>query len=559
MNRSALMAIAAATVAGGVLYGQGTPVNLQPSTPGTQQVGNANISGKMIAGSVQAADSSPTAQVIVGNATSTTGANFGGFFRSDSVLGRALYGRASATSGTTHGVYGQSDSPGGRGVTGVAAAASGNATGVWGQTGSGTGRGVYGYTTNTSGVNYGVYGQTSSPNGFGVYSQGNMHSTGKITASGLTLSGTSESGPMLGVSNAAGFYSYGIHVTQNVGAGIFVQTANGKGIQSTSQTGGDFLGLGPTGYGVIGFANSTTGSTVGVLGESVSTTGTGVLARNLASLGESFALRAISTSVGGFAGHFDGKGADAVFIQNSGTGRGLKVSTTSDTGIWSTTTSGFAGVDGRNGLPSGYAVYGFNDASTGTPVGVAGQAGAGGFGVYSFGVLGASGSKAFRIDHPLDPENRYLMHYSTESPTPQNFYSGNVKTDARGKAWVELPSYFAEINTNFKYQLTVVDDNESDSFVQVKIGRKIAGNRFLIMSSEPNVEVSWRVEADRNDLWVRKYGAPTEVDKQPSEKGLYQHPELYGLGKEYGLNESRMTGAKKRAQRTAPNVPASKR
>lgn len=558
MNRSALMAIAAATVAGGVYYGQGTPVNLQPSTPGTQQVGNANISGKLIAGSVQAADSSPTAQVIVGNATSSTGANFGGFFRSDSVLGRALYGRASAPSGTTHGVYGQSDSPGGRGVTGVAAAAAGNATGVWGQTGSGTGRGVYGYTTNTSGVNYGVYGQTSSPNGFGVYSQGNMHATGIVTASGMALSGSSFVEPLLKVTNATSFYGNGLQIIQNVGIGINVQTTNGKGIQATAQTGGDFLGIGTAGYGVIGFANSASGNTVGVLGESISTSGIGVLARNSIGTGETYALQAISESTAGYAGHFDGKGIDSVFIRNSGTGRGLRASTTSDSAIWGTTTSGFAGVDGRTGLSGGYGVYGLNEASTGTPIGVAGQAGAGGFGVYSFGVLGASGSKAFRIDHPLDPENRYLMHYSTESPTPQNFYSGNVKTNAQGKAWVELPNYFAEINTNFKYQLTVVDDNESDSFVQVKIGRKIAGNRFLIMSSEPNVEVSWLVEADRNDLWIRKYGAPTEVDKQPSEKGLYQHPELYGLGKEHGINETKMTGAKGRPKRPAPHVPASK-
>ncbi len=102
MNRTMLFALAMSTaVAGGttLYYGQGTPVNLQPSTPGTQQVGHANVSGTILAGSIQANNSGPSAQVIVGNATSATGANFGGFFRSDSVLGRALYGRASATSG----------------------------------------------------------------------------------------------------------------------------------------------------------------------------------------------------------------------------------------------------------------------------------------------------------------------------------------------------------------------------------------------------------------------------------------------------------------------------
>jgi hypothetical protein len=35
-----------------------------------------------------------------------------------------------------------------------------------------------------------------------------------------------------------------------------------------------------------------------------------------------------------------------------------------------------------------------------------------GYGVYSLGRLGASGPKSFRIDHPDDPESRYLLHYS---------------------------------------------------------------------------------------------------------------------------------------------------
>jgi hypothetical protein len=151
-----------------------------------------------------------------------------------------------------------------------------------------------------------------------------------------------------------------------------------------------------------------------------------------------------------------------------------------------------------------------------------------GYGVYSSGDLVVLGNKSFLIDHPLDPENRYLRHYCTESPTPQNVYSGNVITDASGKAWVTLPEYFAEINVNFKYQLTVVDDHESASFVQVKIGREIRDNRFLIMSSAPHTKVSWRVEADRNDPWVRRHGAAAETDKPAHLRGTYLRPELYG-------------------------------
>jgi hypothetical protein len=60
------------------------------------------------------------------------------------------------------------------------------------------------------------------------------------------------------------------------------------------------------------------------------------------------------------------------------------------------------------------------------------------------------------------------------------------------------------------------------------VRQKIIDNRFQIRTSAPNVEVSWRVEADRNDLYVRHYKPMVEVDKEPSERGRYQHPELYG-------------------------------
>ena len=38
-------------------------------------------------------------------------------------------------------------------------------------------------------------------------------------------------------------------------------------------------------------------------------------------------------------------------------------------------------------------------------------------------------TKAFVIDHPLDPANKYLSHCSVESPDVMNLYNGNV---ARG-------------------------------------------------------------------------------------------------------------------------------
>lgn len=502
MTKISFLAMAAAAgVAGATfLYGAGTPVELQPATPGVTQVGNANVSGRILAGSIQAESSNPTAQAIVGNATSTTGATFGGFFRSDSPLGRALYGRASATSGTTHGVWGQSDSPGGRGVTGVAPATTGNATGVWGQTASTTGRGVYGYTTSATGVNYGVMGQSSSSSGFGVYSQGNMHATGTISGngSGVTqvnaalLGGFSPSAYLKSIPNPL---SLSGNSAGSIILGENTSTANGSAA-------------------VLGWSTALSGFTYGVSGRNYSTEGMAVFGWSSATSGP---------TLGGY------------FQTDSPGGRGVFGQATGSTG-------GTNGVRGQSTSTEGRGVLGWASAGSGSTYGVRGQSDSpAGYGVYSVGNTGASGTKSFRIDHPFDPENKYLLHYAAESPMPQNFYVGNVVTDAQGYAWVTLPDYFSEINRNFKYQLTVV----GKSFAQGVVWEEVKDNRFQIRTNAPNIKVSWRVDADRNDLFVRNRPPNDVVEKKGAERGTYQHPEFYGFGPERGMEHD---GEPKRQQ-----------
>jgi hypothetical protein len=136
----------------------------------------------------------------------------------------------------------------------------------------------------------------------------------------------------------------------------------------------------------------------------------------------------------------------------------------------------------------------------------------------------ATGIKAFRIDHPLDPANKYLNHFAMESPEVQNVYNGNIVTDANGKAVVKLPDYFAAINKDFKYQLTIIDESQ---FAMARVSRKIANNSFEIMTSVPNIEVSWQVTAIRSDKAVLKFAWPAEMNKPANEKGKYLDPELY--------------------------------
>ena len=63
---------------------------------------------------------------------------------------------------------------------------------------------------------------------------------------------------------------------------------------------------------------------------------------------------------------------------------------------------------------------------------------------------------SFKIDHPLDPANKYLCHSFVESPDMKNVYDGIVVLDRKGKAEIELPDWFGALNKDFRYQLTAI-------------------------------------------------------------------------------------------------------
>ena len=109
-----------------------------------------------------------------------------------------------------------------------------------------------------------------------------------------------------------------------------------------------------------------------------------------------------------------------------------------------------------------------------------------------------------------------------------NIYSGNVTTDELGLATVTLPDWFQAENTDFRYQLTVVDER----FAQAVISKKIANNQFTIHTNASNVQVSWQITAVRQDAYAKAHPMVVEQLKGDKERGFYQHPELYGQPKE---------------------------
>jgi hypothetical protein len=185
-----------------------------------------------------------------------------------------------------------------------------------------------------------------------------------------------------------------------------------------------------------------------------------------------------------------------------------------------------SGGNGSNLGGAGVAAYGGNGGGEG----IYAQAGSGadGYAGYFYGDVQVTGTLSkpggsFKIDHPLDPANKYLYHSFVESPDMKNIYDGTVVTDGSGAAIVTMPSWFEALNTDFRYQLTVIGQ-----FAQAIVASKVANGSFTIKTNKANVEVSWQVTGIRQDAWANAHRIPVEVDKAPRDQGHYIHPELFG-------------------------------
>jgi len=206
---------------------------------------------------------------------------------------------------------------------------------------------------------------------------------------------------------------------------------------------------------------------------------------------------------------------------------GLSVSSSGFTGALVQTTSAdpsSAAVDA--GDAAGFGVF----ASTATGTALFGTAstpavGWAGFFDGDVNVTGTlfKGAGAFRIDHPLDPENKYLSHSFVESPDMKNIYDGVAVLDAAGEAIVTLPDWFEALNQDFRYQLTPM----GAAFVPY-VAEEIAGNQFKIGGGIPGRKVSWQVTGIRHDAYANAHRIQVEELKPSAAMGTYLHPDAFG-------------------------------
>jgi hypothetical protein len=312
--------------------------------------------------------------------------------------------------------------------------------------------------------------------------------------------------------------AFGHNISQEYGLADYAVLADaliGCAVLGTSNTG--FGAVGITGFvprdilsgeiaGVCGAASVTTGvrgksisyfgvhgqssNAAGVLGESVNSTGVygkgaliGVEGRSAGSFG---VLGTSDTSVGVCAKSLQGSG---VFGQ-SNTGAGVYGQSAAGTGVHGRSSTGWAGVFEGNVLVTGTIV---------------------------------KGAMGFKIDHPLDPKNKYLNHSGVESPDMKNMYDGIAELDAKGQAVVKLPAWFEALNKDFRYQLTPLGDLSPD----LHIAKEIEGNRFVIGGGKPRIRVCWQVTGIRQDAFANANRLPVEENKPAKERGLFLHPESF--------------------------------
>lgn len=387
-----------------------------------------------------------------------------------------------------------------------------------------TGQGTVGYISKFTGANAignSVIFENAGKVGIGLTNPAGLLSI-KGTANNVyplyalnTTAGTAIVGSSTG---AVGVY--GLNTGATASAGVLGETsstaANATGIQGTSKATSPGTGA----AGVRGINNGTGSNGFGVYGSHAGG-GDGVYGKSSNGTG----VEGISTNSTGVQGS-----------SSSGSGVGVEGISTNYLGVYGNSTSNI-GVEGYSRESYGVEGTSYNGTAIhGTTIN--GTAGAFDGDVKVTGNLSVTGTLSkgagsFKIDHPLHPATQYLSHSFVESPDMMNVYNGNTKTNGKGEVWVQLPTYFSALNRDFRYQLTPMGQ-----FAQVIVGQKIKGNRFLIRTDKPGVEVSWQVTGIRNDAYARQHRIQVEQTKAAADQGKYLYPAGFGFSKDKQIGAS---------------------
>jgi hypothetical protein len=318
-----------------------------------------------------------------------------------------------------------------------------------------------------------------------------------------------------------------VYASSDSGDGVYSSSASGTGIQASSDSGD-------------GVAATTAGATSHAIRATNTSAGTDVSAgagiRVLAGGGTDSDIDGqffVYPAAGEFCGAFG-----VVAVASEATGYGVYGQSESGKGVYGTSDSG-TGVHGDSN--SNIGVYGYSDS---------------GYGVYSNGnakVLGdltvtgtlSKAGGSFKIDHPLDPANKFLYHSFIESPDMLNVYSGTITLDAKGEATVTLPDWFEALNRDYRYQLTAIGQAAPDLHVK----SEVKDSAFSIAGGASGQKVSWQLTGIRQDAWANAHRIPVEEEKPADERGLYLHPTEHGQPADKGIEAVRIAAMRPHASK----------
>lgn len=203
--------------------------------------------------------------------------------------------------------------------------------------------------------------------------------------------------------------------------------------------------------------------------------------------------------------------------------------------VTGTQNSAFGGtfrLDGRSNVNGALFTWLVKPIGTASETVIGGLTNAGNFSVTG-SITGAS--KNFKIDHPSDPANKYLVHACIESNENINIYRGNVTLESDGTATIVMPSWMQDLNENFSYQLTGIG-----APALLYVSQELTNNEFKIAGGQGGMKVSWTVTGTRKDAWVRANPMQVEQDKG-ADRGKYLHPELFNAPASSAIGHATVT------------------
>jgi hypothetical protein len=313
--------------------------------------------------------------------------------------------------------------------------------------------------------------------------------SGGISAGGTVSGGSISTGGSL---TASGSVSAGHNIT---GAFVEGNASSGPGVEGITASGESAVfGQNNTvgGFGVQGLDSASLG--IGVAGSSNSF---GSIAHGIIG---SVPVGVIGDSTSGYGVAATSDASNALIVGNGGTSDAVVIfANGGGAPIFAQGTGGSLFLDGNGNLSVSGAI--------------------------------SAGTKDFKIDHPLDPANKYLYHASVESSEMMNIYTGTVLMDLGGSAIVSLPDWFEAVNGDFRYQLTAIGAPAPN----LHIAREISNHQFVIAGGQSGMKVSWQVTGVRHDAYAKAHPLRVSVRKPSAERGYYLHPELYGATIERSL------------------------